>query len=90
MDIAEDMLLDVRRQMVADAAGLLAVPALSHFPSVDACDVYGEGTSEHDRLALCRLLPFVEYWAVGRGRFLLLQVLLGPAVKRRRSWLRGC
>ena len=70
MDIAEDMLLDVRRLMVADGGGegvgLLAVPALSHFPSADACEVYGEGTSEHDRLALCRLLPFVEYWAVER------------------------
>jgi hypothetical protein len=63
MGIAEDMLLDVRRQMVADGdgdgAGLLTVPALSHFPSADACG--------HDRLALCRLLPFVEYWAAERA-----------------------
>jgi hypothetical protein len=71
MDIAENMLLDVRRLLVADGgggagAGLVAVPALSHFPSADACELYGGGTSEHDRLALCRLLPFVEYWAVER------------------------
>jgi hypothetical protein len=72
MDMAEDMLLDVRWLMVADGGGggggLLAVPALSYFTSADTCELYGEGTSsEHDdHLALRRLLPFVGYWSVER------------------------
>ena len=61
------MFLDVRRLLMAvddggSSAGLLAVSALFGFTSVDACELYGEGTSEHDHPVLCQLLSFMEYW----------------------------